>query len=151
MIEYITNGDITVLQKQAVIILLCWGVMVAAVIIDLWTGIDKAKSKNEEIHSKALRMTITKIGEYWRVLVMALLFDIVASFIIAYNLPYGSMIGSICIIAIELRSMLENLKAKKSSAADMPDMLLKIIKCSDTNSAKKLVDYIIKNNENANK
>ncbi len=142
MIEFITTGDMSIMQRQALITLVCWLIMVLAVTIDLWTGIDKAKSKKEEIHSKALRMTITKIGEYWRVLVMFLLFDIVASFIVSYTLPYASMLGAICVIGIEACSVLENLKAKRSSAAKIPEAIVKIIECKNIDEAKKLINLI---------
>lgn len=142
MIEYFTSGDISLLQRQSLITLVCWGIMVAAVIIDLWTGIDKAKAKGEALHSRALRRTITKIGEYWRVLAMFLLFDIVASFIVAYTLPYGSMVGAICVIGIEACSVIENLREKRSSAAKIPDAIAKIIECNKIDEAKKLINII---------
>ncbi len=151
MIEIFTTTTLETLQHKALITLVCWGIMVAAIIIDLWTGIDKAKAKGEKIHSRTLRRTITKIGEYWRVLVMFLLFDIVASFISAYNLPYGSMLGAVCILVIELRSVFENLTAKRSAASQIPDTLSKIVQCKDLTNAKQLLEIIIKNNQDENK
>lgn len=147
MIEFFTTGNIETLQYRALITLVCWGIMVAAVVIDLWTGIDKAKAKSEKIHSRILRRTITKIGEYWRVLVMFLLFDIVASFITAYNLPYGSMLGAVCILVIELRSVFENLGEKRSVASDIPDTLSKIVNCKDLAAAKQLLELINNTNQ----
>ncbi len=125
---------------RATVTLICWGVMIAAVFIDLWTGIDKAKALGERVHSQAMRRTVTKIGEYWRVLAMFLLFDIVASFVEAYNLPYGSMLGTICVLVIEVRSVFENLSAKRSVATGIPDVLTRILKCKDREMAQVIVN-----------
>ena len=130
------------LQQKAFIILVFWIIMVIAVFIDLWTGVEKAKAKHERIYSDRLRRTITKIGEYWRVQLMFLLFDIVGSFITAYNLPYASMAGTVCIVLIELRSVFENLKEKKSSAADIPQALKDIINCRDIEKARELIEKL---------
>ena len=84
--------------------------MFIAVFIYMCTGVEKARARHEQIYSDKLRRTVAKIGEYWRVQIMFLLFDIVGSFITVYNLPYASMFGTLCIVYIELRSVFENLK-----------------------------------------
>ena len=80
-----------------------------------------------------------QIGEYWRVQIMFLLFDIVGSFISVYNLPYASMLGTVCIVYIELRSVFENLKEKRSSAVEILEVAQKIIDCKDSDGAKQLI------------
>ena len=81
MIELITTGDFMEIQRRAIIILIFWIIMIIAVFIDLWTGVEKARARHEQIYSDKLRRTVAKIGEYWRVQIMFLLFDIVGSFI----------------------------------------------------------------------
>lgn len=142
MIELLTTGDLIEIQRRAFIILIFWVIMVVAVFIDLWTGVEKARARHEHIYSDKLRRTVAKIGEYWRVQVMFLLFDIVGSFIAVYNLPYASMLGTLCIVYIELRSVFENLKEKRSTAADIPDAMKEIINCKDIEKAKELIEKL---------
>ena len=140
MIECLTNGQCEGLQQCALIIFIFWLIMVVAVLIDLWTGVEKAKARHERVYSDRLRRTVVKIGEYWRVQLMFLLFDVTGSFITAYNLPYASMLGTVCIVFIELRSVFENLREKKSSAADIPQALKDIINCRDIDKARELIE-----------
>ena len=130
------------MHKQVMIVLLFWAVMILAVLIDLWTGIEKAKATGMALHSHKLRCTVTKIGEYWRVQLMFLLFDVLALSMGIYALPYASMMGTVAVVAIEVRSVFENLKAKRSAAAEVPEMLLEIIRCKDAEGAKKLLDLL---------
>ncbi|MBE9488316.1 MAG: phage holin family protein [Bacteroidetes bacterium] len=123
------------IAEQATGIMLMWAIMIGVVIIDFWTGIDKAKSRHEPIHSKGLRKTITKVGEYWRVLVMFLFIDIIGTMLPWYSLPYASMLCTLSIILIEIRSVIENLKAKKSSASEITEMVKEIISIDNPEKA----------------
>lgn len=137
--DLISIDQLVELKHKAIIIFIFWIIMVIAVFIDLWTGVEKAKVKHEKIYSDKLRRTISKIGEYWRVQIMFLLFDIIGSFISVYNLPYASMLGTVCIVYIELRSVFENLKEKRSSAVEILEVAQKIIDCKDSEGAKQLI------------
>ena len=139
ILDFISSDQIGELKRRAIIILIFWIIMIIAVFIDLWTGVEKARARHEQIYSDKLRRTVSKIGEYWRVQIMFLLFDIIGSFITVYNLPYASMLGTVCIVYIELRSVFENLKEKRSSAADIIDVAQKIIECKDKNDAQLLI------------
>ena len=55
------------------------------------------------------------------------------------NLPYASMLGTVCIVYIELRSVFENLKEKRSSAVEILEIAQKIIDCKDSDGAKQLI------------
>ena len=139
ILDFISSDQIGELKRRAVVILVFWIIMVIAVFIDLWTGVEKARARHERIYSDKLRRTVAKIGEYWRVQIMFLLFDIVGSFISVYNLPYASMFGTVCIVYIELRSVFENLKEKRSSAVEILEVAQKIIDCKDSDGAKQLI------------
>ena len=128
ILDFISSDQIGELKRRAVIILVFWIIMVIAVFIDLWTGVEKARARHEQI--------------YWRVQIMFLLFDIVGSFITVYNLPYASMFGTLCIVYIELRSVFENLKEKRSVAADIPEAMKEIINCKDIEKAKELIEKL---------
>ncbi len=138
-IPSIIDHDWDTLCVKAAIILGFWVCMVVAVLIDLRSGISKARALGEKVQSHKLRRTIDKIGDYWRVLAMALVFDIIASLLPFYGLPYASVLVTLACIIIELKSVLENASAKKSSAAQIPDIISEIIKCTDTDKASELV------------
>ncbi|MEG2282779.1 MAG: phage holin family protein [Rikenellaceae bacterium] len=128
-----------ILSSHATIIIVLWALMIGVVMIDLWTGIDKARARAERIHSKGLRMTIAKIGEYWRVLVMFLFIDIIGVMLPWYVMPYASMICTLAIILIEIRSVIENLKEKKSSASHITEVVNEIISIDNSEKALSLL------------
>lgn len=127
------------LSSNAAVIIVLWAMMIGVVMIDLWTGVDKARARAERIHSKGLRMTIAKIGEYWRVLVMFLFIDVIGMMLPWYKMPYASMICTLAVILIEIRSVIENLKAKKSSASHIAEMVNEIISVDNTEKAFSLL------------
>ena len=92
MIEFFVTGDFNVIQSQVYIILAMCAIMVLAVCIDLWAGTDSAKARGEKIYSGGLRRTFSKLGDYWRIQVMALIFDLIGSCIDWYTLPFASML-----------------------------------------------------------
>lgn len=151
MLEYINTADWEALKADVImrimIVLLCWATMVASSFIDLWSGVDAAKACGEKIQSNGLRRTISKLGDYFRVELFFLMFDGLGSLITWYELPYASMLGALAIILIEGKSVVENSRKKKSSAADIPDMLKLIVNASNVDEAKKVVEYL-RNNEN---
>lgn len=124
----------------AALIVGTWVAMACAVLIDLWTGIDKAKARGEKIDSHNIRRTIRKMGDYWRVQVFGLLIDVFAALFVAY--PIASILIGGGVIAIELRSVIENLRAKRSAAAELPDMVARIISAKNAGDAAELIKLI---------
>ena len=144
MIEFFVTGDFNVIQSQVYIILAMWAIMVLAVCIDLWAGTDSAKARGEKIYSGGLRRTFSKLGDYWRIQVMALIFDFIGSCIDWYTLPFASMLVTAAIVLIEGRSVWENERAKKSQVAKLPDAIRAIIQCADAKTAEQLLDKLKK-------
>ena len=126
------------------IVLICWAFVFVANFVDFWSGRDTAKAIGERIDSKGYRRTFVKIGDYYRVLIFALLFDLIGSLFTFYKLPFVTMLGSISVIAIELASVIENSKRKKSHAAEVPDIIKKIIQCATTKDGEKILEEITK-------
>ncbi len=93
--------------------------MVAAVLIDLWTGLRAAKKRGEQVKSRLLRRTITKIGDYWRVQAFGLIVDVLLVFFFAH--PYATMVVTLGEVLIEYRSVIENLRSAKSTAGGVTD------------------------------
>lgn len=152
MLEYITTGNWGALQNDIVlriaIILVCWGMMVASSFIDLWSGVDAAKACGEKIQSNGLRRTVSKLGDYFRIELFFLMFDGLGSLISWYELPYASMVGALAIILIEGKSVVENSRKKKSSAANIPDIIKTIVNASNVDQAKAIINQLNKINEN---
>ena len=124
------------------IIFLCCILVIAACLIDLWTGIDAARKNKERIKSKALRRTVAKILDYLRVIVFGVLIDILGLAFPWYAIPYLAIICTLGILVIEGKSVLENFHKKKSSAAQIVDVIETIVNCTDNETAEKIIRAI---------
>ena len=94
-----------------IIIFVCCVLVIAASFIDMWTGIEAARANKEKISSRALRKTVSKIVDYLRVVMFALLIDILGLFFPWYNLPYCVILCTLGILLIEGFSVIENSKS----------------------------------------
>lgn len=126
------------------IVMICWTFVFAANFLDFWSGRDTAKALGEKIDSQGYRRTFVKIGDYYRVLMFLLLFDLIGSLFPFYTLPFASILGSIAVISIELISVIENSKRKKSHAGDIPEIVKKIVQCATSKEGEKILDEIRK-------
>lgn len=148
MFELIENQNMRGIECYLIIrmaiILLCWTFVFLANIIDFWSGRDTARALGEPIDSKGYRRTFVKIGDYYRVLMFMLLFDLIGSLFEFYKLPFGSILGSAAVIGIELKSVIENSRRKKSHSAEIPEIIKEIIQCSSTAKGKEIVEKLIK-------
>ena len=124
------------------IIFLCCILVIVACLIDLWTGIDAARKNRERIKSKALRRTVAKILDYLRVIVFGVLIDVLGLAFPWYAIPYLAIICTLGILIIEGKSVLENFQKKKSSAAQIVDVIETIVNCTDNETAEKIIRAI---------
>ena len=120
------------------IIFVCCILVIVACLIDLWTGVDAARKKKEKIRSKALRRTVIKI----RVIIFAVLIDVLGLAFPWYAIPYCAVICALGILIIEGKSVLENFNKKKSSAAKVVEVAEAIIECVDNETAERLIKAI---------
>ena len=148
MFELLEKQDmeaiVNYLLIRMAIVLICWAFVFVANFVDFWSGRNTARAIGEHIDSKGYRRTFIKIGDYYRVLIFALLFDLIGSLFSFYKLPFASLLGSISVIAIECASVLENSRRKKSHAAEVPEIIKKIIQCATTKDGEKILDEIKK-------
>ena len=127
----------TVLLKLAVIVLL-WLVVIAACMVDLRTGIKASKRLgNFRTTSRGLRQTMKKVLEYISILIIALLLDIVLSYLSTlsdifpllglFRVPLLTIGSVICFLIIEGISVRENIN--KCNDADMipPELVNKAL------------------------
>lgn len=148
MIEFLKTGNLGAIQHVVLLILVMWFIMVAAVCMDLWAGVNSAKTRGEKIYSGGFRRTFSKLGDYWRIQVMALIFDLIGSCLSWYNMPYASILVTAAIVLIEGRSVWENEKAKRSNVAKLPEAIRDILNCTTAKSAEELLERLKKEVDN---
>jgi hypothetical protein len=124
------------------IIFICSILICIACLMDMWTGIDAARANKEKIRSKPLRKTGMKIVDYFRLIIIFVLIDILGLCFPWYNLPYGAIIGTAGVLFVEGFSVVENLRRKRSHAAEVADVAAKIVKCLTTEDAEKIIKMI---------
>lgn len=130
---------------------MCRGIMIAfllcvlvcaAALIDMWTGIDAARTNKERIMSHGLRKTVSKIIDYLRIVYFFLLIDILGAVFAWYNLPYCAILATLGVLLIEGRSVIENSRKKQSAAGRVVDAVQEIIACVDSEKAQKIIEMI---------
>lgn len=155
MYDLIQIGDFAGLGEyvliRVAITMVCWAFMIAATLVDFWSGVTTARSLKEPLMSHGFRRTITKISSYWQVLLFALMFDILGAFLSFYYLPFMTIIGTLSIIIIEARSVVENSKRRKASAAQMPEVTQQIISAVTNEEAVAALQRIIELSKSSEK
>lgn len=126
------------------IILVCWLFMILSSIVDFWSGTTTAKALGQSLMSHGFRRTITKIGDYVRVMIFALMFDILGCLLSFYIIPFATILCTIAVIYIEGRSVVENSKRKKAHAADVPEIVKLIVQAATTEQGHEVLEKITK-------
>lgn len=146
MLELIEAKNIDALMFFIVvrvgIILVCWFFMVVSSIVDFWSGTTTAKALGQALMSHGFRRTVTKIGDYVRLMLFALMFDILGSLLPFYIVPFATILCTIAVIYIEGKSVVENSKRKKAHAADVPDIVKKIVQATTAEQGHEILDKI---------
>ena len=124
------------------LIFICCVLVIAACLIDLWTGVDAARKNKKRIKSRILRRTVAKILDYLRVVVFGVLIDILGLAFPWYAIPYAALLVTLGILLIEGKSVIENYHKSKSAAAKVVDMISTIIDCADNDTAEKIIRAI---------
>ena len=157
MLELIETNNTSALMFfiaiRAGIILTCWLFMIASSIVDFWSGITTAKALGQTLMSHGFRRTIAKICDYARLMIFALMFDMLGSLLSFYVAPFATILCTAAVICIECKSVIENSRRKKAHAADVPDIVKKIVQAATTEQGHKILDEIIKiatQNSNSN-
>lgn len=158
MLELIEHKNIDGLLFYAsiriCIMLVCWFFVICSCLVDFWSGTSTAKALGESLQSHGFRRTIIKIGDYWRVLLFALMFDILGAFLPFYVLPFTTILCTVATICIEGRSVIENSGRKKAHAAEVPDMVKQIVEAATSEQGaevlKKIAEGLSKNKKHEN-
>lgn len=110
MLLFITkylNGDFTAIQKEVYILAVPYAVVFIAMVLDLIAGILKAKKIGEARTSVGLRRTVSKFKDYYSMLLIATLIDVLLSVMPIYELPYATFTAGLYLTFIEGLSIRE--------------------------------------------
>lgn len=146
MLELIENRNLEALMIFIIIrvsiILICWLFVILSSIVDFWSGTSTAKALGQALMSHGFRRTITKIGDYIKLMLFALMFDILGSLLPFYVIPFVTILCTIAIICIEGKSVIENSRRKKAHAGDIPDIVKKIVRTATAKQGQKILSEI---------
>ena len=125
-IKSLIGRDWDRLHELSLVLVIFYICVLGAILIDLWGGIDRAKRQNILRTSFGFRQTIKKVKDYFSVLMLFTIADVVAS--IWFTLPFFTAIGTVGIILVEARSVYENKKEINKGIKDLPETILRILK-----------------------
>jgi hypothetical protein len=120
------------------ILALLYACVFASVLIDLFFGVKRAKRQKILRTSFGYRRTITKLTSYFGLMLMLSIADIAAS--VLFKMPYFTVLGAIGIIAVEAKSVYENLKQEEKSVEEVQKALLKIFE--NREEIKALISFL---------
>lgn len=136
------------LQRILIVSLVFYVLVLIAIMLDLASGVKKAKLRKEATTSKGLRMTINKTVTYYSYMIIFTLIDIVATMCYLHNLinvpiaPYFTGFGTIILVIIEAKSIREKadqkVKKKIDQATEIVTNLMK-----DEDFVKKFKDGLV--------
>ena len=132
MIEIIST-DIIPVQKLMLFLGIFLGIsllVIAAIMLDLWDGVSTAK----KLHKK--------VSEYWRFIVIGFLVDCIGFLFSFYVLPFMVMLFGIGLIVVEIKSMFEHAKRRKSQTAQLPDIWQGICDAASEKEAQQIFQKI---------
>ena len=148
MLENILQGETESFIRDVIIrtsvTLVAWLMIFGSCLVDLWAGISTARANGLKPNSHGLRKTLTKVGDYFKVALVGVMFDLLGSVFTWYALPYMTLLTAVAVLLIEGKSVIENLRRKKSSAAQIPEFVKEIIKAKDEKSASSALNAIAK-------
>ncbi len=130
------------LIKEAFYFVIASAMITAAILIDLSTGIKKAKALKCKIYSQGLRMTFTKLGDYLSIFYFGIIVDIAIHMVSKTYIPVGIALACLASCTIECISVIENLKARKSAAGQVPEIAQKIINAKNVKEAIDVINMI---------
>lgn len=155
MITEFLNNDYATIMQKLIVVSMAWGGVLIAILIDLFFGIQKARSLNEIRSSEGYRRSINKFVWYYAVMFFALLFDALLpiSFFFSFPLsaiPFVSILAATALILTEFKSVREKAEDKvrrKTEASAME--IIELLKNKEDAFLKLLEQFKKENNEKA--
>lgn len=116
--------------------------VIAAIILDLWDAVHTAKKTKQRVHSHKLRVTISKMSEYFRFIMIGFLVDCLGLFFTVYPMPFVAILFGVGLICVEGKSMFEHAGRRKSRTNQLPEIIKSIVECAHEKDAKKIVEKL---------
>ena len=116
--------------------------VITAIMLDLWDGVHTARKLKDRVHSHKLRVTIAKMAEYWRFIIIGFLIDCLGIIFSFYIVPFVAIVFGAGLIIIEIKSMFEHAKRRKSHTTELPMILKSIVDCATDKDAHDLIERI---------
>lgn len=113
-----------------------------ACLMDMWIGIDAARANKEPIRSRPLRKTGAKMVDYYRLVMFFLLIDLLGLCFPWWSMPYATVACTAGVLVVEGLSIVENLRRKRSHAAEVAGLAAEIVECISPEEAKKIIGRI---------
>ena len=132
--------------SSAIIFVFLHAIVLVAITVDLVSGYRKAKRLGKERTSKELRRTVSKINIYYSCLLLLSMADVVLYLINIWErvgipeLPYFAGFGTILVLVIEIKSVVENRSFNDPKIPDEDEFILS----DKIKEASKDLDAIIK-------
>jgi hypothetical protein len=142
-IPSIMNEDWGHLNALLIVLVVLYACVFASVLIDLFFGVKRAKRLKIVRSSYGYRRTITKLTGYFGLMMLLSIADVVASVIL--KMPYFTVIGAIGIIAVEAKSVFENIKQEDENVQEIPKILLKLFENKEDIQA--IINYLNSNKQ----
>jgi len=124
-IPYLINHEWNHFKAVLTVLAVLYVCVFLSVLIDLFFGVRRAKRMKIVRTSSGYRRTISKLTNYFGLMLMLSIADIVAS--VVFKMPYFTVTGAIGIVLVEAKSVFENLKDQEKSMEEVQKMLLKIL------------------------
>lgn len=118
--------------------------VILAIIMDMWDGVYTARRIGERVHSHKLRVTLSKISEYFRFIAIGFLVDCIGVLFPFYFMPFVAMLFGVGLTIIEAKSMFEHASKRHSHTVEVPDIIRNIIACAKEKDAHALIEQIEK-------
>lgn len=146
--EILLRAVLRNVTAEMIFIFLFAVLMLIATMVDLKTGVKKAKAMGQQINSGGLRKTFAKFGDYAKMYYFGIVIDIAIMAVSLHFtdngivLPVGVILCSLGACLTEFKSVKENLKLAKSQAANVPGAVKEIVACKDLPAAIELLAKI---------
>ena len=141
-IPSIINEDWSHFKALLTVLVVLYACVFVSVFIDLFFGVKRAKRLKIVRTSFGYRRTITKLTSYFGLLLMLSIADIAASVI--FKMPYFTVIGAIGIVAVEAKSVFENIHKDEKNIAEVQKLLLKLFESKE--EIQSLINFLNSNN-----
>lgn len=126
LIQSLIAGDYSTVRIEIAVIGIMWLLVAIAIVLDLISGVRKAKERGEMRTSYGFKQTVNKVVLYYAFMLFAFMFDCIGMFF--YPLPIVTFICAAFLIFIEGKSVFEKANDKdkrkfKKSAEELAILL----------------------------